>query len=207
MAIEEESYPPPSPSCTIIDMCAVSATIINIDVDSQVGCDTKRHEPYYCSQNSEQPQHEEEYQSISYVRLDPPLLIPVKSIIRQKSSSSHETRPKSVRFTLDANYFIYDKQAVPRDGQTIKANVSINKKSGKRKRRQRIQRIRSSSTATVCRRRSQLSMKPKKKSLKCPHPSKVILALVCIALIIIFLTAKRKKNNVHDPLELLMAFL
>ena len=207
MAIEGESCPPPSPSCTIIDMSAVSATVINIDVDSQVVCDTKRHEPYHCSHDSEQPQHEEKYQSISYVRLDPPLLIPVKSIIRQKSSSKHETHPKSVRFTLDANYFIYEKQAVPRDEQTIRANVSISKKSGKRRRRQRIQRIRSSSNATVFRKRSQLSVKHKKKSPKCPHPSKIILALVCIALIIICLTAKRKKKDAHDPLELLLAFL
>lgn len=166
-----------------------------------------------------------EYQEITYVRIDPPLVIPIKSIIRYNSNSYHSspssdsssasfpqelrvpktTRPKSVRFTLDVNYCLYERTSIPSacDSWIVSHRKISVAKSGKKRKK-----IISRKTTTRKRKSSQSchDLQVTKKS-RYPHPSKILIVFVFIAILVVFLVAKKKKKEVNDPLDLLFAFI
>lgn len=164
-----------------------------------------------------------EYQEASFV-LDPPILIPKKNTVSDTHSpplslsvsnllTSRQTPQqlrvtKSVRFTLDANYCLYERNSW--DPFVIShKKISLSSKSNKkRRRRMMLSNQRNNRRGIKSRQRKSSSViVSQTKQSRYPHPSKVLIVVVFIAILFVFFVAKKKKKQVNDPLDLLLAFI
>lgn len=136
------------------------------------------------------------YETISYVRIEPPIVVPKPIIKSQTENSSSETGGKVVRFTLDSPVcFVYER------------SYSRNEDWYPPKKKHQRSREGPSSVGIIRPSPSGMTIQTEKRSSPFSyHPSTILIILVFLAILIVFLIAK-KKEKVYSAVDLLAAFI